>query len=66
MLPAEHLTSAKIAERLVLSTRTVENHLQRSYAKRGVVSRASSIRTNPHPSLAVDEEAVNPRKSPPD
>src|SRR5207244_6327477 len=40
MLAARSLTSAEIAQRLVLSTRTVENHLQRGYAKLGVASRA--------------------------
>jgi DNA-binding CsgD family transcriptional regulator/tetratricopeptide (TPR) repeat protein len=39
-LAIQNLTSATIAERLVLSRRTVENHLQRVYTKLGVSSRA--------------------------
>jgi DNA-binding CsgD family transcriptional regulator len=40
MLAAGGLTSAVIAEQLVLSIRTVENHLQRAYDKLGVASRS--------------------------
>lgn len=39
-LAARGLTSRDIAETLVVSTRTVENHLQRAYEKLGVRSRA--------------------------
>lgn len=39
-LAADRLTAAQIAERLGLSPRTVENHLQRVYAKLGVAGRA--------------------------
>jgi DNA-binding CsgD family transcriptional regulator/tetratricopeptide (TPR) repeat protein len=38
-LAASGLTSTLIAQRLGVSARTVENHLQRSYAKLGVASR---------------------------
>ena len=38
-LAIQNLTSAAIAQRLVLSRRTVENHLQRIYTKLGVSSR---------------------------
>jgi DNA-binding CsgD family transcriptional regulator len=40
LLAARGLTSAEIADRLVLSIRKVENHLQRGYAKLGVVNPA--------------------------
>lgn len=39
-LAAEGVTSRVIAERLFLSSRTVENHLQRVYSKLGVTGRA--------------------------
>ncbi|MFR9779828.1 LuxR C-terminal-related transcriptional regulator [Micromonospora sp. MS34] len=39
-LAAEGATSRAIAERLYLSSRTVENHLQRVYSKLGVAGRA--------------------------
>ncbi|MET8304324.1 LuxR C-terminal-related transcriptional regulator [Micromonospora sp. NPDC005257] len=39
LLAADGLTSRAIAERLFLSTRTVENHLQRVYSKLGVAGR---------------------------
>ncbi|WBB70664.1 LuxR family transcriptional regulator [Micromonospora sp. WMMD812] len=39
-LAADGATSRAIAERLYLSARTVENHLQRIYAKLGVTNRA--------------------------
>ncbi|MEU9738567.1 LuxR C-terminal-related transcriptional regulator [Micromonospora chersina] len=39
-LAADGSTSRAIAERLFLSTRTVENHLQRIYSKLGVAGRA--------------------------
>ena len=40
MLAAKGLASKDIAERLYLSVRTVNNHLQHAYAKLGVSSRA--------------------------
>ncbi|TDC80364.1 LuxR family transcriptional regulator [Micromonospora sp. KC606] len=39
-LAADGVTSRVIAERLFLSTRTVENHLQRVYSKLGITGRA--------------------------
>jgi len=39
-LAARGMTSREIAETIVVSTRTVENHLQRAYEKLGVSSRA--------------------------
>jgi DNA-binding NarL/FixJ family response regulator len=39
-LAARGLTSREIAETIVVSTRTVENHLQRAYEKLGVSGRA--------------------------
>ena len=44
MLAAEGMTSKDIAERLYLSVRTVNNHLQHAYAKLGVSSRAGLAR----------------------
>lgn len=40
LLAADGITSQTIADQLILSVRTVENHLQRTYAKLGVSRRA--------------------------
>jgi len=43
-LAAHGLTSSAIAERLFVSTRTVEGHLHRAYTKLGVSNRRSLTR----------------------
>lgn len=51
-LAAEGVRSREIADRLYLSPRTVENHLQRVYAKLGVngrVALAPALRSLPQP-----------------
>jgi DNA-binding CsgD family transcriptional regulator len=39
LLAAAGLSSRQIADRLVISARTVDNHLQRAYRKLGISSR---------------------------
>jgi DNA-binding CsgD family transcriptional regulator len=48
LLAAAGLSSRQIADRLVISSRTVDNHLQRVYRKLGVSSReALALRIRP-------------------
>ena len=44
LLAADGMTSRDIADRLFVSPRTVDNHLQRVYTKLGVTSRAELSR----------------------
>jgi len=44
LLAATGMASKDIADRLYLSVRTVNNHLQHAYAKLGVTSRAGLVR----------------------
>jgi DNA-binding CsgD family transcriptional regulator len=50
-------TNAEIAERLVLSVRTIENHLARTFQKLGVLSRREL-------SLLLDHADVRPPVEP--
>ena len=43
-LVAEHLTNRQIAERLVLSPKTIERHMEHIFAKLGVTSRGAVAR----------------------
>jgi len=43
-LVAENLTSAEIAERLIISPRTVTTHLDRIYTRLGINSRTALVR----------------------
>ncbi|MEU4172126.1 LuxR C-terminal-related transcriptional regulator [Streptomyces sp. NPDC026665] len=50
LLAAQNMSSAEIAERLVLSVRTVDNHLQKIFSKLGIKSRRDirkSLRLDP-------------------
>ena len=51
-LVAEGLTNAQVAERLFLSPRTINAHLNRIYAKLDVATRAAAVR------FAADHDLV--------
>ena len=44
MLVAEHLTNRQIAERLVLSPKTIEHHMEHIFTKLAVSSRGAVAR----------------------
>jgi DNA-binding CsgD family transcriptional regulator len=44
-LVARGMTNREIAEALVISVRTVDNHLSNAYAKLGVATRAELVET---------------------
>ena len=67
ILAAERLQSKEIADRLSLSVRTVNNHLQRIYVKLGVTSRtelAAALAAYDVPSRVSDPPPRPPSSSP--
>src|SRR4029077_15628080 len=67
ILAAERLQSKEIADRLSLSVRTVNNHLQRIYVKLGVTSRtelAAALSASRVPSRVSDPPPPPPSSSP--
>jgi DNA-binding NarL/FixJ family response regulator len=60
MLAGAGLTSPEIAERLVLSARTVESYLQGAYAKLGIASRAELRSVLGTPGLGQDSAHPRP------
>ena len=59
-LLAEGLTQAEIAEKLVISPRTVGKHIEHTLAKLGVHSRTQAV------ALALREDLIETERRPPD
>ena len=57
-LIAEGATTREISERLFISAKTADNHIQHIYTKLGVTNRAAATR------WALDQGVVEPARSP--